>query len=63
MLKSERQLTTIQWRSQDYYKVWAKKICNIFIGVYIRNCKQVIKKSKEVIQFIEVYIRNSGGFA
>jgi len=40
----------------------AKKICNTFIGVYIRNCKQIIKKSKEIAQFIGVYIRNSEEF-
>jgi len=33
-----------------------------FIGVYIRNCKQIIKKSKEIVQFIGVYIRNSKEF-
>ena len=33
-----------------------------FIGVYIRNCKQIIKKSKKIAQFIGVYIRNSEGF-
>jgi len=42
----------------DYYKARAKKICNTFIGVYIRNCKQIIKKSKAISQFIGVYIRN-----
>jgi len=47
-----------QWRSQDY----SKKICNTFIGVYKKNCKQIIKKSKEIAQFIGVYIRNSEGF-
>jgi len=36
-----------------------KKICNTFIGVYIINCKQIIKKSKEIAQFIGIYIRNS----
>jgi len=36
-----------------------KKNCNTFIGIYIRNCKQIIKKSKEIAQFIKVYIRNS----
>jgi len=40
-----------QWRSQDYDKAWAKKSCNTFTGVYIRNCKQIIKKSKEIAQF------------
>ena len=49
----------MQWRSQDYCKARAKKICNTFIGVYIRNCKQIIKKSREIAQFIGVYIRNS----
>jgi len=39
-----------------------KKNCNTFIGVYIRNCKQIIKKSKEIAQFIRVYTRNSEEF-
>jgi hypothetical protein len=43
----------------DYYKAWAKKICNKFIRVYIKNCKQIIKKSKEIAQFIGVCIKNS----
>jgi len=48
-----------QWRSQDYYEASAKKKnCNTFTGVYIRNCKQIIIKSKEIVQFIRVYIRN-----
>jgi len=47
-----------QWRSQDY----SKKNCNTFIGVYKKNCKQIIKKLKEIAQFIGVYIRNSEGF-
>jgi len=32
----------------DYCKARVKKNCNTFIGVYIRNCKQIIKKSKEM---------------
>jgi len=43
---------------QDYYKVWTKKKFNTFIGLYIRNCKQIIKKSKEIVQFLEIYIKN-----
>jgi len=39
-----------------------KNICNTFIGVYIRNCKQIIKKSKEIAQFIGVYIKNAEEF-
>jgi len=35
----------IQWQSRDYCKAWANKFCNTFIVVYIRNCKQIIKKS------------------
>jgi len=48
-----------QWRSQDYCKARAKKFATHFIEVYIRNCKQIIKKSKEIAQFIGVYIKNS----
>ena len=55
----DTQIAQVQWWSQDYCKAWAKKICNTFIGVYIRNCKQIIKKSEEIVQFIGVYIRNS----
>jgi len=39
-----------------------KKICNTFIGVYISNCKQIIKNLKKIGQFIGVYIRNSVRF-
>jgi len=61
-LKPEKFNGYAEWRSQDYYKAWTKKICNTFIGVYIKNCKQIIKKSKKIAQFIGVYIRNSEGF-
>ena len=60
-LKPEKFNGYAEWRSQDYYKAWTKKICNTFIGVYIKNCKQIIKKSKKIAQFIGVYIRNSKG--
>ena len=49
----------LQWRSQDYCKARAKKFATHFIGVYIKNCKQIIKKSKEIAKFIGVYIKNS----
>jgi len=39
-----------------------KKNCNTFIGVYIRNCKQIIKIFKGIAQFMGVYIRNSEEF-
>ena len=50
------------WQSQDYYKASAKKFCNIFTMVYIKNCKRIIKISKEIAQFISVFRKNSKGF-
>jgi len=38
-----------------------KKNCKTFIRVYIRNCKQILKKSKEIVKFIEVYIKKIRG--
>ena len=62
-------LTGIVYSCYDVYSggIWiiiksVKKICNTFIWVYIRNCKQIIKKYKEIAQFIGVYIKNSERF-
>jgi len=51
-----------QWRSQDYYKVWVKEnLQHIYRGLH-KKLQANNQKSKEIAQFIGVYIRNLWGF-
>ena len=38
-----------------------KKNCNIYKGLH-KKLQENNQKSKEIVQFIGVYIKNSGGF-